>query len=131
VTDNHGLEGAPARASRDMLWRTDTILCGLLVRGGTAAENGADVRPFIRASGGETFEIGGERLALTEAFRSLRERYLPIFRATGGAKKTIHTVSVDLAPQARSQHPDAVVLVRGGYVVGEEGERPPISSIVQ
>ena len=125
VTDNHGVEGAPARATRDMLWRTDTVLCGLLVDDGAPAEASAGVRPFIRATGGEAFAIGDKRLALAECFRSLRERYLLTFRAPGGEKKTIHTIEVELSPQARVLHPDAVVLVRGGLRLLGGGGRAP------
>ena len=133
VTDNRGAKGVPDRATRDALWRTNVIVCGLLVNSGKTvlppSEFAGDVRPFIGDTGGELFNLDAKRVPLAEALQSIRDRYLLTYKAPGGEPKTIHSVSVDLSPAAKLRYPDARVLVRGGYVVGEEGERPPIPSL--
>jgi len=133
VTDNHGAKGVTDGATRDALWRTNVIVCGLLVNGGETAaplsESAGDVRQFINATGGEVFNVEGKQIPLGEAFRSIRARYLLTYKAPGGEPKTIHSISVELSAAARSRYPDARILVRGGYVVGEEGEKPPVIGI--
>jgi hypothetical protein len=135
VTDNIGVKGVPDGATRDALWRTNVVVCGLLVNKGEPglplSESAGDVRQFIDATGGERFNVNGSRMPLAEALRSIRGRYLLTYKAPGGEPKTIRFISVELSPAAKSRHPDARVLVRGGYVVGEEGEKPPVNSLMR
>jgi hypothetical protein len=115
VTDNQGAKGIPDGPTRDALWRLNVIVCAVIAGSGPSE---ADVRPFAAATGGEVFPD----IDLAAAFRSIRDRYLLTYVAPGGEPKTIHLISVDLSPAAKARYPDARVLVRGGYVVGEEGE---------
>jgi hypothetical protein len=95
------------------------------------SEAAGDVRQFITATGGELFNLDAKRVPLAEALLSIRDRYLLAYKTPGGEAKTIHSISVDLSPAAKLRYPDARVLVRGGYVVGEEGERLPAGSLMR
>jgi VWFA-related protein len=129
VTDNAGVKGIPDRATRDALLRADIILCAVLIDNTQvsrpSAEAAGDVRPLIADTGGEVFFPDGATLPIAAVLRSIRDRYLLAYPATGGPAKTIRPVSVELSPAAKARFPEARVFVRRAYVAGEEGETVP------
>jgi hypothetical protein len=70
------------------------------------------------------FLASEKRVPLAEAFDSICGRYLLTYHPLVDQPNTIHLVSVELSASGKARYGDARLLVRGGYVVGEEGEVP-------
>jgi len=116
LTGNEGIRGVPDSAARDALWQTNIILSGLLVKANDPPK-GADVRPFIQASGGEIRYMDPKNVPLAELLGSLRARYRINYRMPGGTSRSIRNISVELTPEAQARLGDITLRTPGGYVV--------------
>jgi VWFA-related protein len=88
-----------------------------------------DVFPLADKTGGEAIATTKPKDNLEEMLGRIRDRYLLVYHAPGDTVPgAFRRVRVELAPEARKQHPRATVLVRAGYYVnGSEspgGTRP-------
>jgi len=121
VTLNEGRRQVSDRAARDAMWQGNITLSGLIPTAGTAVKNrgpdAADVQPLIEATGGDLLYMDRKNVPLDQIFERLRERYLITYRAPEGQPKTIHTVSVDLTPEAKARLQDFKIRARGAYVI--------------
>jgi len=123
LTRNDGRRQLTDEATRNMLWRGNVTLSGLISKlGPVARRNGpdvADVRPLIEAAGGDMLEMDRKNVPLGEIFQRLHERYAVTYRAPEGRAETIHNLTVDLTPEAKARLQDLKIRVRGGYGIGE------------
>lgn len=120
LTLNEGRRQVSDRAARDGLWQSNITLSGLIPKVGAVAGNhgpdAAGVQPLIEATGGDMLYMDRKSVQLDQILERLRERYLITYRAPEGQPKTIHTVSVDLTPEAKARLQDYKIVARGAYV---------------
>ena len=117
LTDNKGYRSIPDEWVRDGLWESNVVMNALLFPKIHAEGEGADVRRFVKNTGGESITVRSADIPLAEMFRRLRERYGIMYRAPGGAPGTLRTIRVELAPRAKSKLNDVKIKARAGYRV--------------
>ena len=118
LTDNKGYRSMPDEWVRDGLWESNVVMNALLFPK-TAGESGdADVRRFVKHTGGETIVVRSADIPLAAMFRRLRERYGIMYHAPEGEPGSMRTIRVEMTPQARSKLKDVKIRARAGYKVG-------------
>jgi VWFA-related protein len=76
---------------------------------------GASLRPAVQATGGEAVPGDLFRGRFPELIRRIRLRYLLGFYAEPATAREFHNIEVQLAPQAKTQYPSALIRARRGY----------------
>ena len=118
LTDNKGYRSMPDERVRDGLWESNVVLNALLFPKTQGEGGDADVRRFVKNTGGESIVVRSADIPLAQMFRRLRERYGIVYRAPGGAPDSLRTIRVDLTPQAKSNLKELKIRARAGYRVG-------------
>jgi len=117
LTDNKGYGGLTDEYVRDGLWSANVVLNALLFPKTPGEGGAADVRRFVKNTGGESIAVKSADIPLAEMFRHLRERYGIIYRAPQGEPGSIRKIRVELTPQAKSKLKDVQIRARSGYRV--------------
>ena len=122
LTDNKGYQALPDDYVRDGLWESNVVMNALLFPKTAGERESADVRRFVKSTGGESIIVRSADIPLAEMFRHLRERYGIIYRAPTGEPGSIRTIRVELTPEAKSKLRDVKIHARAGYRVS--GQKP-------
>lgn len=115
LSDNQGYPAVGDQAVRDELWRSDVVF-NLLLFPGKSSRREADVRQFVKSTGGELLPFREAGVPLAELFARLRQRYSLLYPAPEGKAGEVRQIRVELTSGARRRHPRASVRARTGYV---------------
>jgi hypothetical protein len=124
ITDNQGEKGVDDDDVTDRLWKTDTVLCGLVLESGDSRKNRPGVnKPAVR-SGCEMREALNPGRDFAEMMKRLRNRYLVYYTMPEGKPGEQREIEVELTRAARARVGEARILARKGYLLpGGEMER--------
>jgi VWFA-related protein len=120
LTDNHGHRGVSDERVRDALWESDVVLNALFFKTDDTGGD-ADIRRFVKATGGESVRVRSTEIPLAEMFRRLRQRYSLMYRAPDSEPGVARTIKVDLAPEAKARYKSLTIRARSGYIAGKAG----------
>ena len=115
MSDNHGYLNVEDQAVREALWETNTVF-NLLLFPGKPSRGKADVREFVRATGGEAMPARAQGVPLAELFQRLRQRYWLLYAEPPGKPGEYHQIRVELSEEAKKRVHEAKVRARSGYV---------------
>jgi VWFA-related protein len=124
LTDNLGLKAQSDRAVLNELWEADAVLNVVHLTDPLKETwrvrplpflGVADMRKFVRETGGEWLSPRGAPNFLLEALTRIRRRYLLTYRAAPGRSGELRTIRVELSGSTQSRMPDAIVVARRGY----------------
>jgi VWFA-related protein len=115
LTDNVGYETSTDDQVREDLWKTDTIVNAILFKPTTGGGE-ADIKTFVKDTGGETIDFRQGELPLVELFERIRKRYVLFYRPPAGQSKSVHKIRVELTKTAKSRYKDRTIRARTGYV---------------
>jgi VWFA-related protein len=127
LTDNKGYRSMPDEWVRDGLWENNVVMNALLFPKTPGESGDADVRRFVKSTGGESIVVRSADIPLAEMFRRLRERYGIMYHAPGGEPGSMRTIHVELAPHAKSKLKDVKIRARAGYRVVAAGSAVVLS----
>jgi len=118
LTDNNGTRAVSDHKVRDGLWEADAMLNTIFFPGGPDHySDRADLRIFVRSTGGDVLTADNSNLRLGEMFDRLRKRYLLLYRAPQSKPGEVHSIRVKVVPEGKG----IVVRARSGYRAGEPG----------
>ncbi len=116
MTDNKGYESVSDEDVRNALWETNVVFNALLFR--APGSGSADVRKFVKLTGGEVLRFRPEGVPLAELFQRLRQRYYLLYPAPPSQPGQVHQIKVELSDEAKRRFRTAKVSARSGYVGG-------------
>ena len=120
LTDNVAQKTSSDRQVEYDLWEADAVLSAILFK--TNASGGvADVRKFVKATGGEALEWNPGKLPLVELFERIRKRYVLMYRAPQSRPGEVHHIRVDLGSEAKRRIKNLQIRARKGYISGRPG----------
>jgi VWFA-related protein len=124
MSDNQGYQDVSNQAVRDELWATNVVF-NLLQFRGKPSRGKADVREFVKATGGEVVLFRPQGVPLAELFQRLRRRYFLLYAAPKSNPGELREIRVELTELAKKRIRDARIRARTGYLaVGpEDGAR--------
>ena len=115
MTDNKGYQGVDDQEVRRELWASNVVF-NVLLFPAESSRGKADVRTFVKATGGEALALRGQGVSLEELFRRLRQRYFLLYVAPASKSGELHQIRVELSDDAKRRFPKARVNARSGYV---------------
>ncbi len=123
-TDDQGHGSTSPKTPTRTLWDADALLCGLIIPGEESPRflsvSGDDyIEKVVEQTGGDVVRADPPGAAFRDLLMRMRKRYSLYYQMPQGKPGEARRVSVDLAPAARKQYPDAMVLARKGYVTGK------------
>ena len=122
-TDDEGHGSTSPKTPTRSLWDADALLCGLIIPGESSrflSVSGDDyIEKVVEQTGGDVVKADPPGAAFRDLLMRMRKRYSLYYQMPQGKPGEARRVSVDLAPAAKRQYPDALVLARKGYVVGK------------
>jgi len=123
LTDNDGVNyQSPDEEVLRALWSADSVLNAIVVR--KVRRVGAylnpdytpfDVHKLAAQSGGEAVEAARMSETFPQMIERIRTRYSLAYNAPQAEPGSFRRIRVELAPEARRRHPDAVLRARAGY----------------
>ncbi|MBY0505637.1 MAG: VWA domain-containing protein [Bryobacteraceae bacterium] len=111
LSDNRGYGSVNAPEVRNQLWAANAVF-NLLLFPAQGPGRQADVREFVKATGGELLAFRPEGLPLAELFERLRRRYYLLYPAPPAKPGELRQIRVELL----RRYPAAAVRARTGYV---------------
>ena len=117
LTDNKGYGAVTDEMVQDALWESNVVMNALLFPKTPGEGGAADVRRFVKHTGGETITVRSADIPLAEMFRRLRERYGIMYHAPGGEPGSMRNIRVEITPKAKSKLKDVKIRARAGYRV--------------
>ncbi len=131
ITDNIGMRTRREESVVRDFWEADAILSGLIVSNPkfqavrtagiilapqTLAMR-AGMKGIAQKSGGDAIQSEDPGTAFEESMRRIRSRYSLYYALPKGKPGSVHSVKVELAPDAAKQNPKSHVRARTGYVM--------------
>jgi Mg-chelatase subunit ChlD len=117
ITDNQGEKGVSDDEVTERLWKTDTVLCGLMLESTDTRKNRPGVsKPALR-SGCEMREALNPTRDFAEMMKRLRNRYVVYYTMPEGKPGEQREIEVELTKTARSRVGEARILARKGYLL--------------
>ena len=115
MSDNQGYPGASDQAVRDQLW-TANVVFNLLLFPAKSSRREADVRQFVKVTGGDVLPFRRQGVPLAELLQRLRQRYHLLYPAPATKPGELHRIRVELSADAKRSHRQAKVRAREGYL---------------
>ncbi len=115
ITDNQGEKGVSDDDVTNRLWKTDTVLCGLLLEPEGRRRNRPGVEKPAARSGCELREALNPRQDFAAMMARLRNRYVVYYSMPQGSPGERRDIDVSLARETRQRLGQARVLARKGY----------------
>jgi Mg-chelatase subunit ChlD len=116
ITDNQGEKGVDDDEVTDRLWKTDTVLCGLVLESSDSRRNRPGVNKPAMRSGCEMREALNPGRDFAEMMKRLRNRYMVYYTMPEGRPGEQREIEVELSKAARTRVGEARILARRGYV---------------
>ena len=131
-TDGHGRKSGSEKAVVTRLWESDVVVTGVLIRDPldekvrkvtryalpTVYFLGQRMDSIATRTGGDMVSVeGNPDPVFRDLMRRLRSRYTLYYAMPEGRPGEIRTVRVELADEARRQHPKGLVRARKGYKI--------------
>jgi len=126
-TDDEGYGFKSQKSVTRDLWEADAILSGLIIATpsiiqvpGPHITGGDDYIEDVAAqTGGDVVRANPPGPAFRQMLLRMRKRYSLYYPMPAGKPGQVRRVTVELSPDMKKRHPDAVVLARKGYVMTE------------
>jgi Mg-chelatase subunit ChlD len=117
VTDNQGEKGVSDDEVTERLWKTDTVLCGLMLESTDTRKNRPGVSKPASRSGCEMREALNPARDFAEMMKRLRNRYVVYYTMPEGKPGEQREIEVELTKAARTRVGEARILARKGYLL--------------
>lgn len=117
ITDNQGEKGVDDDEVTERLWKTDTVLCGLILESSDSRKNRPGVSKPAQRSGCEMREALNPGQDFAEMMKRLRNRYMVYYTMPEGRGGERREIEVELTKAARGRLGDVRILARKGYML--------------
>lgn len=135
VTDNMGTRTRRDESVIEEFWESDAILSGLIIANGAfQARRAAGVvlnplslameagmKGIAEKTGGDAITANEPGSAFQEAMHRIRSRYSLYYAQPPSKAGAMHSIQVELTPEAAKRYPKARVRARTGYVAQAAG----------
>lgn len=117
ITDNKGEKGPDDDEVIERLWKTDTVLCGLVLETDESGRKRPGVEKPAASSGCELREALNPQRDFEEMMRRLRNRYVIYYSMPEGRPGEKREIEVELTKAARGRVGETRILARRGYLL--------------